>query len=321
MVRAQDGVTRPGGVPVPETRARVSRPADAKTEKPGERHEKSDKPKSDRIRAEVELTRSEIDQTVNALEGRLSARNLADQVIDMFRTGKAGNSRFLRAIRDNPFPSALAGAGLIWLLAEGIREKPRYYVEGEAEVEAGEEGASVSEKLTEGGEAIAGAGERAKEKIKGKADKTREKVGEVKDRAREMASSIKDRTSEAAGAAKERAAEMASGLRGAAKSLRSGTRDRAGQIRRGFWHTFEDRPLSVGAVVASAGVLAGLLFPRTRTEDKLMGESRDRLAGAAEETGATVAQKGGEVAERAVEAAQRNMPSPENEPEDEGWQD
>jgi hypothetical protein len=40
----------------------------------------------------------------------------------------------------------------------------------------------------------------------------------------------------------------------------------------------EGRPLLVGAMVAAAGAVVACLFPRTETEDRLMGDARDRLA-------------------------------------------
>lgn len=42
--------------------------------------------------------------------------------------------------------------------------------------------------------------------------------------------------------------------------------------------TVEARPLAVGAAVAAAGALVACLFPQTETEDRLLGEARDRLA-------------------------------------------
>lgn len=40
----------------------------------------------------------------------------------------------------------------------------------------------------------------------------------------------------------------------------------------------ESRPLLVGAAVAAAGALVACLFPQTETENRLLGETRDRLA-------------------------------------------
>lgn len=40
----------------------------------------------------------------------------------------------------------------------------------------------------------------------------------------------------------------------------------------------EGQPLLVGAAIAAAGALVACLFPQTETEDRLLGEARDRLA-------------------------------------------
>ncbi len=56
-----------------------------------------------------------------------------------------------------------------------------------------------------------------------------------------------------------------------------------------------ENPLAVGAIAFAIGAAAGLVLPRTRTEDQLLGQARDalvdRLEGTAKETLGSVEEK------------------------------
>lgn len=72
-------------------------------------------------------------------------------------------------------------------------------------------------------------------------------------------------------------------------SLGEAARDKALQARERIYvsritmaekshEVVEGQPLVVGAAIAAAGALVACLFPQTETEDRLLGEARDRLA-------------------------------------------
>lgn len=92
----------------------------------------------------------------------------------------------------------------------------------------------------------------------------------VLSRARERASTARSAVSERASAARERGSEYA----GRARAKASDAKRRAAD-------GFDASPLTGALVGVAAGALLGLLLPRTRTEDELLGETRDRLTGAA----------------------------------------
>jgi gas vesicle protein len=82
------------------------------------------------------------------------------------------------------------------------------------------------------------------------------------------------------------------------------------QMRRGFQSSrhsiergIEDYPLAMGAAAMAVGMLAGLCLPRTRAEDRLMGEQSDELKHRARQAGQQIVESGKQVAQAGADAA------------------
>lgn len=72
------------------------------------------------IQREIEETRSQMTTTLNAIEQKLSPRQITNEVFDTVRdavlgTGDGSND-MLQMIRNNPIPGALVGLGLGWMI-------------------------------------------------------------------------------------------------------------------------------------------------------------------------------------------------------------
>ena len=65
----------------------------------------------------------------------------------------------------------------------------------------------------------------------------------------------------------------------------------------------EEYPLAVGIGFAALGALNGVLLPRTRQEDELVGGQSDQLVKATKEKGEELLQRGKAVAQRVSESA------------------
>jgi len=157
-------------------------------------------------------------------------------------------STIMDLIRRNPMPAALVGLGLGWLYlnrSSGAADGRAY------------------------GGAPYRSGVRATGQFRGsgyQAASTSE--GGVVDMAREVA----DQVGELAGSVQEQAGEMA----GAAMDY---TTQAPGQLQR----VMADSPLMTAALAASIGAAVGLALPRTQSEDRIMGSTRDRVMGRAQE--------------------------------------
>src|SRR5690606_2564141 len=74
----------------------------------------------------------------------------------------------------------------------------------------------------------------------------------------------------------------------------------------------QEHPLVVGAIMVAAGAAIAAMLPRTRAEDRLMGETSDRLKQGAEDVAGQVVGKAGDAAAAAAGAFK-------SEAEQRGW--
>lgn len=91
-------------------------------------------------------------------------------------------------------------------------------------------------------------------------------------------------------------------------TLRNKASDLGFQARRGMDHgrrkaaeITDEHPLALGAALLGIGMLVGLALPRTRKEDKLVGEKADELKHRAKSAGKAVVDRGMHAAQRAAE--------------------
>ena len=121
------------------------------------------------------------------------------------------------------------------------------------------------------------------------------------DRAAQLRRRLAEGTEDLSEAARERviaARESAVRARASAASYGREGRDRAVDI-------FEDQPLVVGALALAVGAAIGAALPRSRTEDRYMGQHRDQLMADAERIFAEEKSKLGKVAQAASDEAKK----------------
>lgn len=211
----------------------------------------------DEIRSEIERTRSELHETVDALERRLSPGDLFEELWNRVRGSGTGAGD---VVRDHPVPLALMGLGLGWLAIEKATG-------GRASDGAREEGPSVpwhSDEPYTGTtrEDDDGAQSGTMDRMKEKASSVKESAAHLGDRA----SDAKDRAMETASDAKDRA------------------RDTAHRAQDNLQRLSREQPLALGAITFGIGLAAGLAAPTTRWEDEHLGPVSDRVKDAARET-------------------------------------
>ncbi len=252
-------------------------------------------------------------------------------------------------MRANPLPVALVGIGLGWLAlatrskrsgngsdmsgnysyrSEGYRyyEEPhrpgaidqaRYRVNeaGEAiQDKAAEVGSRISQTAQRVGDTVGDAAQRVSEGVSG----TAQRVGEtVSDTAQRVGESVGQRSE----MIQERASDLSMHTRSEAERLANEARWRAQagvtRTRETFWESMEQNPLAIGAVMLLAGAAIGAVIPSTEYENRLMGETRDRLMNEAktraQDTVERVQTVVGEAQQAAITEA-RNVAERENLP-------
>lgn len=284
------------------------------------------------IEADIRQTRGRMDATLDELGERLTARSLLNSALDWWespstesRSSEAAKTAAVtvgRTLRENPMPTLLIGAGIAWLVMDRRSKEEDTYLEvrhgnryrnrpttwPEAEMYAG--APYFEEEEYEG----PGMGERASEAAEDTKQRASELAGEAKERlqratgrAKERISSTGDRLS---GWGHERSERFGRRARRTLQRGRSATHNLAENIEEGYHAGVEhledavkEYPLAIGLGCAALGALAGLLMPRTRREDELMGETSDHLMESAKHKGEELLERGKAVGERTAEAA------------------
>jgi ElaB/YqjD/DUF883 family membrane-anchored ribosome-binding protein len=223
-------------------------------------------------RTEIERTRADMSETVDAIQERLSPENLKEQAkVQAKDTAREAGSGFVERIKQNPVPAAMVGIGLGWLLMSG------------------REGSSGQQRLQGGPYYYERPGGRSYPSYYDE-ESSRPSVGEGQGRAGEAASQARDRAGQVTGQAQERASQLG-----------SQAQDQARRAKGGFQQTLQENPLAVGALAVGLGAAVGFSFPETDKEHQVMGEARDSLV----ERGKERAQDVKERAQRAAEEGQR----------------
>lgn len=273
-------------------------------------------------RIEIEQTRAEMSETVNAIQERLSPESLKEQAKDRVREATVGRaeqavsdagdrakeagSSLVDTIRENPVPSALTGIGLAWLLMnrrEGSASRqPRYDYYGYERTPYGyrpyEPAASYDEE-PEGSAAGRVVG-RTRDKVGEAAVGVQDKAGELADRAQDRAEQVGERArqtgSTLADTIRENPVPVALAGIGLGWLLMGNRRQQAGQpsLHRRRYPYYGESTAGGG----SAGEALGQARERA-------GETAGRVQEKAGETAGQIGEKAGELAERTQEGADR----------------
>ena len=213
------------------------------------------------VEREVQQSRADVEETLEAIQERLSPGQMFEQVVDYMRS--SNGSDFLRnlgaVVRDNPVPVALVGTGLVWLMLSSSRSGRREYDDEDDLLESYGE-SHYGDELSEDAGQSAGWGESARETAREWSEGARSQARSVRDRARRLGASARDRVSETG-------EQLWHGARDAG--------DRASyygrRARRGFFDTLHEQPLVLGALGLAAGAAIGAALPATNKEDEWLG--------------------------------------------------
>lgn len=252
---------------------------------------------ADHLEREIETRRANVEDTLDRLKGRLSVDQVVDDIgqfigMDDVRGTLASAGR---QVRDNPLALGLIGAGMVWLMmgrsgrddGEGQDDRTRSHTPYS--------GAWPADKT----QAWSGAGQ--------------QQAGGLRDTLGDHATEAKEKASTVVHGLADKVGQVASGVTGSVKHMAADVADRvhARDVIRPVTERMEQQPLLLGGMALIAGAVIGAALPRTRAEDRLMGEPRNRLIQEARE-----ATRG--VKERATQAAQRTYEAAVKAAEDEG---
>jgi Protein of unknown function (DUF3618) len=231
---------------------------------------------AEEVEREVQTSRAEVEETLEAIQQNLSPGQLFDQAVDYMR--RSGGKEFLHnlgaTVRDNPVPIVLMSTGLAWLMFSGSRSRRRDEAEDLGDYAEGHYGASdypagygaaedrfepgygPGEDRLEYGEGIGGrtdsgeargkGGREFTERAKRTAEAARRRVQQLRGGGHEHLHGLSEgggrpqwgETSRSWGAgARERAQDWSTGARSAAEQARERARRLGAGAREGFGET------------------------------------------------------------------------------------
>jgi len=317
-------------------------------------------PSARQIEREVEASRANLEETVEALKGKMSLGQMVDEAAGYFKDSGGGEAvaNLGRQIRDNPLPVALVGLGLAWLMSgrgqphissrrDDVYETgydpdfgfngPDYRRMGRAGP-AGPTRHDFSGHSAEPAESWSGTGDGGEgfgDMLEGAGESLTRAAHDARDAAAGVASGVRSAAGAAAGAVGSAASGIGSAAshvrhgayaagdaawsggshayRGARRAYRGashvgsgvyGGASRVGtSMRRSFYDVLENEPLVIGALGLAVGAAIGALLPRTRTEDRYLGDTSDQIREAAEEFGKEKLEQGKAVADEVYRTA------------------
>jgi hypothetical protein len=249
----------------------------------------------EQIQRDIQQTRTEMSETLDAIRDKFSPGELLDQALRYFKSSNSGDrsgvgetasqwaSSLGDTVRQNPVPVALIGAGLAWLMMGGgsrrtASPEPRPHFYDAPVYDAYDTPVSMTRDA-------------------------QEHSGGLKERVGEMASGVQERMS----AAGERVGGMAASARErvghTADRLWHQARRQGGRTQETFNYLRDEQPLVLGALGFALGAALGAGLPPTHREDELMGETRDHMVQRAQELGEEQLDKAKQVASAASSAA------------------
>jgi hypothetical protein len=257
------------------------------------------------IERDIERTRANMSSTLDALERKLSPGQLLDEAMSYMETGPgAFFGNFGAAVRDNPIPVAMIGAGLAWMMFSGRRGHggdawedegyPDYHDRfagdfAERYPPAGYEPDRAAEAM--------GGGERSGEpgivgKVAGAASEAGRRIGDAVGGAGERVRHAADDAAHAAHRA----------WRQTSRRL-DDARHSAGRVGRSVSHVMDEQPLLVGLVGLAVGAAIGAALPRTQRERAVFGQASDEAVRRAAEMGREQIRRARDIGTAAFEAA------------------
>jgi hypothetical protein len=250
------------------------------------------------LEREADLARANVENTLEALERRLSPGELLDQMLHVVKdNGGAFGKNLAIQVRNNPVPVLLTGIGMTWLMAASDRPPQR----------SGYGMGLGYDSSVDYGSAMRGKGSAMRDKASAMGSSLSEGASSAADSARATAQHAREAAEGMAGSVREGAMHARDSARSAAYGLADSSRAGAESLWEGYEYLRREQPLVLGALAVAAGALLGSLVPSTRAEDRLMGEQSDEAMQRLKEEGQRRVDQAKDAAADAAEAARDSV--------------
>ncbi len=217
------------------------------------------------LEREIDQTRANMDRTLGALERKFSPGQLLDQAMEFAReNGGEFANNLGRSVKENPVPALLTAVGIAWMVASSNRPSSssddayddRY---ARNDYNAGRfDDAGYEDDAGDHNEGLSDKAQRLKASAEGSLSEAGQRVKSAAERARQKLAGTKDTVS--------------AGLRRSSGTAQAQTQ----RVREGINSLLTEQPLLLGALGIAVGAAIGAALPATEQEDRLFGSARDR---------------------------------------------
>jgi ElaB/YqjD/DUF883 family membrane-anchored ribosome-binding protein len=217
------------------------------------------------LEREIDQTRANMDRTLGALERKFSPGQLLDQAMEFAReNGGEFANNLGRSVKENPVPALLTAVGIAWMVVSSNRPKPsladayddRYARDDLNAVDFDDTG--YEDDAGDQKEGLTDKAQRLKASAEGSLSEAGQRVKSAAERARQKLAGTKDTVS--------------AGLRRSSGTAQFQTQ----RVREGFNSLLTEQPLLLGALGIAVGAAIGAALPATEQEDRLFGSARDK---------------------------------------------
>ncbi|MGH8420128.1 MAG: DUF3618 domain-containing protein [Pseudomonas sp.] len=229
-----------------------------------------DVPKSpDMLERDIDARRANIENIVDALENKFSPGQLFDQAL-AFTKGNGGEffNNLGTSIKNNPVPVLLATVGVTWLML-GQNQKPR------------STGPSMFSNL---GEKISTAAGSLSESLADTKDHVRQSVHEMGDKAAHLADTASDKLDGIKQGATAGSSQASEKLKSASDKTQDALLRQGRNLQGTVEYMLKEQPLALAAIGIALGAAIGAALPSTDREDKMFGQTSDKLTKHAKKT-------------------------------------
>ena len=273
------------------------------------------------LERQTESTRAELIQTVDELQSRVSPQALKRDAKDYVRQS---SRNFLQTVEskamENPIAAVAVAAGLalpalrivssipvpVLLIGAGLAMTRKG---------AGESGISYRSSTRWDDQSGGSIGEKVSDAARSVTDKAGQVLEDTQHKVEDVGARVKDAVKEKAEAARTMASDAATTLSETATDLSHRTSRAMSRTQREVLHTIDRQPLVVGGIVFALGGLLASLLPKSRPEDRLMGQASDRIKhrarDVAEEGADTLKSAAGEVFSATAQKVQNEGLTPD----------
>jgi len=276
----------------------------------------------DALAGDIEETRSEMTETIDAISERLNPDHLKEQAKEMVRDATVGKAQdmvsnagesarnagngFLDTVRQNPLPAAVAGIGLGWLWknrSKGQNSSYNYNYSGGSGYNYG--GGYDYRDRVQGDQAYY-----YQPQSMTRNSRTSNVAGAVTDTASSVAGTVGSTASNVAGTVTSGAGQALDQVTNVTHQAVEGVGHLGSQAQSQFRDTYDqmlqESPLTLGVVAIGVGLAVGMLLPETQMENQVMGEKKEDLMDKAQTMAQETMEKVQNVASQATDAVQQS---------------